>query len=69
MKESQKQHYLKLESIRGQMNPHFIFNSLNSINYFIAKSDRLSANRYISNFSKLIRSFLNNMSQEYIRFK
>jgi hypothetical protein len=66
MKEKQKQQYLKLETVRGQMNPHFIFNSLNSINYFIARSDRLSANRYIANFSKLIRSFLNNMSQEYI---
>jgi two-component system, LytTR family, sensor kinase len=48
------------------MNPHFIFNSLNSINYFIAKSDRISANRYIASFSKLIRAFLNNMAQEYI---
>jgi hypothetical protein len=66
MKEKQKQHHLKLESIRGQMNPHFIFNSLNSINYFIAKSDRLSANRYIANFSKLIRAFLINMSHEYV---
>ncbi|HEX2395329.1 MAG TPA: histidine kinase, partial [Bacteroidales bacterium] len=66
IKENQKQQYLKLESIRGQMNPHFIFNSLNSINYFIANHDRLAANRYISNFSKLIRSFLSNMSQEYI---
>jgi LytS/YehU family sensor histidine kinase len=66
MKEKQKQQYLKLETVRGQMNPHFIFNSLNSINYFIARSDRLSANRYIANFSKLIRSFLNNMSQDYI---
>lgn len=65
-KEQQKQNYLKLQSIRGQMNPHFIFNSLNSINYFIAKSDRLSANRYIASFSKLIRSFLTNMSNEYI---
>ncbi|HLO61189.1 MAG TPA: two-component regulator propeller domain-containing protein [Bacteroidales bacterium] len=66
MQELNKQHYLKLESIRGQMNPHFIFNSLNSINYFIAKSDRISANRYIANFSKLIRAFLNNMAQDYI---
>jgi ligand-binding sensor domain-containing protein len=66
MREQQKQHYLKLEGIRGQMNPHFIFNSLNSINYFIAKSDRISANRYIASFSKLIRGFLNNMSQDYI---
>ena len=66
IKENQKQQYLKLESIRGQLNPHFIFNSLNSINYFIAKSDRLSANRYIANFSKLIRAFLSNMSQDYV---
>lgn len=66
IKENQKQQHLKLESIRGQMNPHFIFNSLNSINYFIANNDRLAANRYISNFSKLIRSFLTNMSHEYI---
>jgi len=69
IKEKQKQQYLKLESIRGQMNPHFIFNSLNSINYFIANNERLAANRYIANFSKLIRSFLSNMSQEYISLK
>lgn len=68
IKENQKQQYLKLESVRGQMNPHFIFNSLNSINYFIANNDRHAANRYISNFSKLIRSFLSNMSQDYVSF-
>jgi LytS/YehU family sensor histidine kinase len=48
------------------MNPHFIFNSLNSINYFISQNDRLSANRYIADFSRLIRSILGNLSQEYI---
>jgi LytS/YehU family sensor histidine kinase len=66
IKEKQKQDHLRLESLRGQMNPHFIFNSLNSINYFISKSDRLSANRYIADFSKLIRAILNHMSCEYI---
>lgn len=66
IREKQKQDSLKLESLRGQMNPHFIFNSLNSINYFIAQNDRLSANRYIADFSRLIRSILNNLSQEYI---
>lgn len=60
------QNQLKLESLRGQMNPHFIFNSLNSINYFISQNDRLSANRYIADFAKLIRSILTNMSAEYV---
>jgi hypothetical protein len=57
---------LKLEGLRGQMNPHFIFNSLNSINYFISQNDRLSANRYIADFSRLIRSILGNLSSDYI---
>lgn len=66
LKARQQQEELRLESLRGQMNPHFIFNSLNSINYFISQNDRLSANRYIADFSRLIRSILGNMSNEYI---
>lgn len=65
----QKQNELRLRSLQGQMNPHFIFNSLNSINYFISKNDALSANRYISDFSKLIRSILYNFSSDYIPFE
>ncbi len=64
----QKQDVLKLESLRGQMNPHFIFNSLNSINYFISNNDKISANHYIADFSRLIRSFLTNLSKDYIPF-
>jgi LytS/YehU family sensor histidine kinase len=59
---------LRLESLRSQMNPHFIFNSLNSINYFISKEDKLSANHYIADFSRLIRSILDNLSSDYIPF-
>lgn len=66
LKAMQQHEELRLESLRGQMNPHFIFNSLNSINYFISQNDRLSANRYIADFSRLIRSILGNMSNEYI---
>lgn len=65
-REAQKQNSLRLQSLRGQMNPHFIFNSLNSINYFISNNDKLSANRYIADFSKLIRSILHNMNYDYI---
>jgi ligand-binding sensor domain-containing protein len=65
-KERSKQDELKLQSLRSQMNPHFIFNSLNSINYFISNNDKLSANRYIADFSRLIRSILSNMGSSFI---
>jgi ligand-binding sensor domain-containing protein len=66
LREKQKQEELRMESLKGQMNPHFIFNSLNSINYFISQNDRLAANRYIADFSRLVRAILDNISEEYI---
>jgi ligand-binding sensor domain-containing protein len=65
----QVQDQLRLESLRGQMNPHFVFNSLNSINYFISKEDKLSANHYIADFSRLMRSILSNLSSDYVPFE
>ena len=67
-RETQKQDALRLQSLQGQMNPHFIFNSLNSINYFISKNDPFSANKYIADFSKLIRSILYNFNSDFISF-
>ena len=49
----------KLMALRSAMNPHFLFNSLNSIQYFIAKNERELALNYLSLFSKLIRGVLN----------
>lgn len=66
-KEKQKREALRHQALRGQMNPHFIFNALNSINYFISRNDRLSANRYIADFSKLIRTALTNLNEEFVR--
>jgi LytS/YehU family sensor histidine kinase len=66
-REKRKRDELRQKALRGQMNPHFIFNSLNSINYFISNNDRLSANRYISDFSRLIRTTLNNMDEDFVR--
>ena len=57
---------LALKSLRTQMNPHFIFNALNSVNNFIAKSDERSANRYLSEFSVLMRSVLENSEEDFI---
>lgn len=53
----------KLMALRSVMNPHFLFNSLNSIQYFIAKNEREQALNYLSLFSKLIRSILNSSIQ------
>ncbi len=49
---------LKLTALRSVMNPHFIFNALNSIQYFIAQNDRKNAINYLSTFSKLVRGIL-----------
>ncbi|MBT3422355.1 MAG: histidine kinase [Bacteroidetes bacterium] len=64
----QKKHnlFLDLKSLRTQMNPHFIFNALNSVNSFIAKNDEIKANKYLSSFSRLIRSILENSEYDFI---
>ncbi len=49
---------LEQQSLNASMNRHFIFNSLNSIQYFINTQDKISANRYLTNFAKLIRKNL-----------
>jgi sensor histidine kinase YesM len=58
---------LKLMALRSAMNPHFIFNSLNSIQYFVARNDRQNALNYLSYFSKLIRGILRTSIQNRIR--
>ncbi|WP_067033693.1 histidine kinase [Allomuricauda sp. CP2A] len=57
---------LALKSLRTQMNPHFIFNALNSVNNYIAKNDERSANRFLSEFSVLMRSVLENSEEDFI---
>lgn len=49
---------LESQSLNSSMNRHFIFNALNAIQYYINRQDRLSANRYLSSFAKLIRKNL-----------
>ncbi|MEO6252253.1 MAG: histidine kinase [Ferruginibacter sp.] len=51
---------LEIRALRAQMNPHFIFNSLNSINRFILQNNKLQASQYLTKFSKLIRLILQN---------
>ncbi|MFH0760056.1 MAG: two-component regulator propeller domain-containing protein [Bacteroidota bacterium] len=53
-------------ALRSQMNPHFIFNSLNSIQNFVLKNDVDSANYYLSNFSTLMRKVLEYSQYNFI---
>lgn len=57
---------LEMKALRAQMNPHFIFNSLNSIQKFILKNDTFAASQYLTKFSKLIRLILDHSNQNYI---
>ena len=60
---------LLLKSLRTQMNPHFIFNALNSVNNFIAKNDEKAANKFLSEFSNLMRKVLDYSQKDFIAFE
>lgn len=57
---------LSIRSLRSQMNPHFIFNSLNSVNSFISKSDERSANKYLTEFARLMRTVLEHSKHDFV---
>jgi two-component system, sensor histidine kinase YesM len=57
---------IALQSLRREMNPHFIFNSLNSVNQFIATSNEREANKYLTSYSHLMRSIMENSNKDYI---
>ncbi|MFC5623447.1 tetratricopeptide repeat-containing sensor histidine kinase [Algoriphagus winogradskyi] len=57
----------ELKALRSQMNPHFIFNSLNSIGDYILKNDADAAQDYLSKFGKLMRMVLENSALNEIQ--
>ena len=63
---SKKNKKIALQSLRREMNPHFIFNSLNSVNQFIAQNNELEANKYLSSYSRLMRNMMENSNKDFI---
>lgn len=57
---------IALQSLRREMNPHFIFNSLNSVNQFISENKELEANKYLSSYSHLMRNMMENSNKDFI---
>jgi tetratricopeptide (TPR) repeat protein len=57
---------LEMQALRAQMNPHFIFNCLNSINQFILQNNKSEASEYLTKFSRLVRLILQNSQADLI---
>ena len=57
---------LEMQALKAQINPHFVFNCLNSIKGFIYDRDFLQADKYLDKFSELLRSTLDNSSSSII---
>jgi PAS domain S-box-containing protein len=67
MEANQKAEEMKQIALRAAMNPHFLFNALNSIQFFITHNDRTNAINYLSKFSKLVRGILNSSMNKTTR--
>lgn len=59
----------RLQSLRLQMNPHFLFNALNSVQQMILANEEMVATKYLSRFSKLLRAILVHSDKETISLK
>lgn len=57
---------MELKALRAQMNPHFIFNSLNSIQKYVLQNDQYTASQYLTRFSRLIRLILDHSVQNMV---
>lgn len=57
---------IALQSLRREMNPHFIFNSLNSVNQFIAQNRELEANKYLTAYSNLMRTTMEVSGKDFV---
>jgi len=66
MSTQQKMAEVEMQALRAQMNPHFIFNCLNSINRYIVKSDQTTASLYLTKFAKLMRLILDNSNSKNV---
>jgi hypothetical protein len=58
--------WYRQQALTRQMDPHFVFNTLNSIQSYIIKNDRMASSQYLSKFAKLMRLILNNSQKQAV---
>lgn len=66
LKQQNQQAELKQKLLRSQMNPHFMFNTLNAINQYIQTNKGLEASDYLAQYAKLMRQILENSAVEFV---
>jgi hypothetical protein len=66
---NQKFAELEFRALQAQMNPHFIFNSINAIQHFMLTNDERATNVYLSKFARLMRLYLESSKNKYISLK
>lgn len=59
----------KLKALQSQMNPHFLFNSLNSVQNYLLTNRGIEGAKYLSKFSKLVRTIMENSNHQYLSFE
>src|SRR3954470_15346407 len=59
----------EMRALRSQMNPHFIFNAINSIQHYVLTNEKELANKYLVKFSRLMRNILELSKEELISLK
>lgn len=69
LKAKVRENELQEQALKAQMNPHFIFNSLNSIQSLIATNDNAGASIYLARFAKLMRMILNNSRRSFLSLR
>ena len=69
LKHKQEMFFLEQKALRAQINPHFLFNALNSIQMFVSRNDPNQAMEYLSKFSRLMRLILENSENTSISLK
>lgn len=66
IKSKQRISSLMSQNLRQQMNPHFVFNTLNSIQYFLFRNDKKQSNVYLSKFAHLLRLVISNSEKQFV---
>jgi Histidine kinase len=66
IKSKQRISELMAQNLRQQMNPHFVFNTLNSIQYYLFQNDKKSSNIYLSKFAHLLRLVIDNSEKHFV---
>ncbi|QMW01087.1 sensor histidine kinase [Spirosoma foliorum] len=59
----------RLKALQSQMNPHFLFNSLNSVQSYLLTNRGIEGAKYLSKFSKLVRRIMENSNHQYLSFE